>query len=138
MCKEMTFWLEDEWKNTSHQLSQYIIERLEFGKKISSEQILLDNLLLENSRKKMVSMFEDYDFIITPSAPGSAPEGLSSTGNSVFNRMWTALHLPCINIPVKKSENNLPIGVQVVGKFKSDVNLLQSAKLLQDFIREAY
>ena len=83
-------------------------------------------------------MFEDYDFIITPSAPGPAPEGLSSTGNSVFNRMWTALHLPCINIPVKKSENNLPIGVQVVGKFKSDVNLLQSAKLLQDFIREAY
>ncbi|MBI51925.1 MAG: amidase [Chloroflexi bacterium] len=138
MCKEMTFWLEDEWANHHSQLSAYIIERLDFGKTISSEQILLDNILLEHSRKKMTSLFDDYDFIITPSAPGPAPEGLLSTGNSVFNRMWTALHLPCVNIPIKKSENGLPIGVQIVGKFKNDATLLESAKFIQDFISEQY
>ncbi|MBR74206.1 MAG: hypothetical protein CL872_04645 [Dehalococcoidaceae bacterium] len=138
MCKEMTFWLEAEWANYADQLSEYIIERLDFGKTISNEQILLDNILIEHSRNKMVALFSNYDFIITPSAPGPAPEGLSSTGNSVFNRMWTALHLPCINIPIKKSENNLPIGIQIIGKYKNDANLLENAKFMQDFISAKY
>ena len=36
----------------------------------------------------------EYDVILTPSAPGAAPHGLGSTGNPVFNRLWTLLGTP--------------------------------------------
>ena len=72
MCKEMTFWLEQEWKNHSELLSDYIKERLEFGSEISSDQLLLDNVVIEHCRAYINSLFDDFDYIITPSAPGPA------------------------------------------------------------------
>ena len=31
----------------------------------------------------------DYDVILTPSAPGAAPHGFATTGDPMFNRLWT-------------------------------------------------
>jgi Asp-tRNA(Asn)/Glu-tRNA(Gln) amidotransferase A subunit family amidase len=49
------------------------------------------------------ALFRDlygFDAILTPSAPGEAPEGLASTGDPAFNLLWTALHAPCVTVPV--------------------------------------
>ena len=35
-----------------------------------------------------------FDAVLTPSAPGEAPVGLASTGDSIFNGLWTRLHAP--------------------------------------------
>ena len=35
---------------------------------------------------------DGFDAWLTPSVPGEAPAGLESTGEALFNRMWTALH----------------------------------------------
>src|SRR5690606_23416994 len=40
-----------------------------------------------------------YDCVLTPSTIGEATLGLASTGEPIFNAMWTLLHVPCINIP---------------------------------------
>ena len=68
------------------------------------------------------------DVVLTPSAPGEAPEGLHTTGNAIFNRMWTLLHVPCVGIPVCRGPNNLPIGVTLVGPRLTDARLLAIAK----------
>jgi Asp-tRNA(Asn)/Glu-tRNA(Gln) amidotransferase A subunit family amidase len=72
------------------------------------------------------SLFNDFDAIITPSAPGEAPlfsEG--STGNPIFSTIWTLCGLPCLNMPVLMSENDMPIGVQLVGGPEEDDKLLR-------------
>ena len=138
MCKEMTFWLGEEWKNYSDELSTYLIERLNFGKDIASQQLLLDQLIIEHCRTFIKNIFQNFDYIITPSATGAAPNGLASTGNSIFNRMWTMLHLPCIAMPIKKIEGNLPIGVQLIGSFQNDDRLIENAFVFQEWLKEEF
>jgi Asp-tRNA(Asn)/Glu-tRNA(Gln) amidotransferase A subunit family amidase len=70
----------------------------------------------------------DLDVILTPSALGEAPEGLHTTGNAIFNSMWTLLHVPCVAIPVGRGAKGLPVGIQLVGPRLSDMRLLAIAK----------
>jgi hypothetical protein len=62
----------------------------------------------------------EVDFLLTPSAPGEAPRSLESTGDPVFNRAWTLLGVPCVNVPYGKGAHGLPLGVQLVGPFDGD------------------
>ncbi|WP_108662327.1 amidase [Acuticoccus kandeliae] len=82
-------------------------------------------------------LFDRYDAIITPAAPGEAPEGLSSTGNSAFNQLWTFVGAPTVTIPVAKGPNGLPIGIQVVGRPGEDGRLFRNARWLQQRLAEA-
>jgi amidase len=59
---------------------------------------------------------------------GAAPEGLDATGNPIFSRMWTLLHVPTVTIPIARAPNGLPIGAQLVARFQADDQLLQMAE----------
>ena len=80
-------------------------------------------------------VFDEYDAILTPAAPGEAP-GIETTGNPVFCTTWSYLGTPAITLPLLGSENGLPIGVQLVGRRGNDARLLRTAqwlvKTLQD------
>lgn len=75
-----------------------------------------------------------FDAVLVPSAPGEAPEGLMSTGNSIFNGLWTILHVPCINLPGLTGSNGLPVGIQLVAPRYSDGKLLAVAKTLSQLL----
>ena len=70
------------------------------------------------------------DALITPAAPGEAPEGLGWTGSPECNRIWTTLGVPCITLPGLAGENGLPVGVQLVGRAGRDADLLAAAAWL--------
>jgi Asp-tRNA(Asn)/Glu-tRNA(Gln) amidotransferase A subunit family amidase len=55
-----------------------------------------------------------FDALLTPSAPGEAPEGLGATGDPVFSRMWTLLGVPALTFPVTRGTNGLPVGLQLI------------------------
>jgi Asp-tRNA(Asn)/Glu-tRNA(Gln) amidotransferase A subunit family amidase len=76
-------------------------------------------------------VFSECDAILTPSAPGEAPVGLTSTGSPVFNHLWTLLHLPCVNVPGLTGPSGMPVGVQLVGPRGSDAALLAIAEWAQ-------
>lgn len=76
------------------------------------------------------SVFDEYDAIITPAAPGPAPHGLDATGNPVFCTLWTLLGTPSLSLPLLIAGNGLPIGVQVVGRRGNDARLLRTASWL--------
>ncbi len=69
----------------------------------------------------------EYTAVVTPSAPGEAPLGLHTTGDSVFNRMWSLLHVPCVNVPGLTGPNGLPVGVTVTGPRFHDRHVLHVA-----------
>jgi len=78
-------------------------------------------------RDRLDRTFAEIDFVLTLSAPGEAPRGLASTGSSLFNRIWTLLGVPCINVPYGTGPNGLPSGVQLIGAAGSDATILQWA-----------
>lgn len=73
------------------------------------------------------ALFARFDVVVTPAAPGEAPEGLHTTGDWIFNGLWTVMHMPCLAIPCIKGPKGLPVGVQIVGPRYSDARLLAIA-----------
>lgn len=65
------------------------------------------------------------------SASGEAPLGLGSTGDATFNRLWTGLLAPCVNIPAGTGPHGLPLGVQVIGARHQDFRLLGHARSIE-------
>jgi Asp-tRNA(Asn)/Glu-tRNA(Gln) amidotransferase A subunit family amidase len=76
-------------------------------------------------------IFEEYDAILTPAAPGEAP-AIETTGSPIFCSTWSYLGTPAISLPLLASENGLPIGVQLVGRRGNDARLLRTARWLVD------
>jgi Asp-tRNA(Asn)/Glu-tRNA(Gln) amidotransferase A subunit family amidase len=76
-------------------------------------------------------IFDRYDAILTPAAPGEAPEGLHATGNAAFNVLWTLVGTPALTLPVGRGAKGLPVGLQVVGRAGEDARLLRAANWLQ-------
>src|SRR3546814_241815 len=52
------------------------------------------------SREALAEILQEYDCLMTFSAPGEAPRSATGTGDSVFNRAWTTIGAPCITLPV--------------------------------------
>jgi Asp-tRNA(Asn)/Glu-tRNA(Gln) amidotransferase A subunit family amidase len=65
-----------------------------------------------------------FDAIVTLPAPGQAPKTLASTGDAIFNGLWTLLHMPCLTLPAGRGPDGLPVGIQLVGKRHGDARLL--------------
>ncbi len=75
-------------------------------------------------RDLLAEVFGDLDGLLTPAVRGEAPEGLDYTGDPVFCRAWTLLRTPTISLPLLSGPNDLPVGVQVVGRPGADDALL--------------
>ncbi len=80
---------------------------------------------ITSAREYLHKFFEDFEFLVTPSAPSLPPAGLSSTGTSVLNRVWTAVGVPCVSIPIMGPSGPLPIGLQVIGSPFCDAAVLR-------------
>lgn len=79
-------------------------------------------------RPKWDAIADKYAAVVMPSVPDEAPEGLDSTGSAIFNCIWTALHVPVVNIPGFKGEHGMPIGLSLTLPRFKDVALLNVAK----------
>jgi Asp-tRNA(Asn)/Glu-tRNA(Gln) amidotransferase A subunit family amidase len=97
------------------------------GQAISACDYLKALRLRSMLRAQLSTILRRYDGIITPPAPGEAPEGLSATGNPAFCAIWSLLGAPAITIPVKAGPNGLPMGLQIVGDYLGDQRMLSVA-----------
>jgi Asp-tRNA(Asn)/Glu-tRNA(Gln) amidotransferase A subunit family amidase len=124
-----------EYLSSYDVLAPDLRSKVENNRGVTPEKLLASYALADSCRPMFDALFGDsLDVILTPSAPGEAPEGLHTTGNSIFQRMWTLLHVPCVAIPVGRGPKNLPIGIQIVGPRMSDPRLLRIARFLAPVI----
>jgi Asp-tRNA(Asn)/Glu-tRNA(Gln) amidotransferase A subunit family amidase len=83
------------------------------------------------ARQALAGVFDDVDVLLTLSAPGAPPKGLASTGDPRFNRLWTLMGVPCVNIPAHLADGGLPVGVQVIARFGDDAGALAAARFVE-------
>jgi Asp-tRNA(Asn)/Glu-tRNA(Gln) amidotransferase A subunit family amidase len=83
-------------------------------------------------RKALSRIFDDIDVLLTFSAPGAAPKGLASTGDTRFNKLWTLMGVPCVNVPAIVAHDGLPVGVQVIARFGNDAGALAAARFVEE------
>ena len=86
--------------------------------------------LAAECREEIAPVFMDVDVLLTPSAKGEAPM-LGAPPDLLFQRLWTALHLPCVTIPSFSGPNGLPVGVMLVGTYGRDPELLAHARWVE-------
>ncbi|KAI3394337.1 hypothetical protein diail_2889 [Diaporthe ilicicola] len=88
------------------------------------------------ARPKADALLSKYDAVLTPSVPGEAPLGLKSTGSAVFQLIWTALHVPIINIPGFKGQTGMPVGISLVAPRYYDRKLLAASRSIGKIFEE--
>ena len=132
---EMARCYATEHKQHRHQLSEKLAVMLDDGAAIPDDIYQAALARTELARKQAANLFAEADAWLMPSATGAAPRGLESTGDPVFNRLASILHLPAINIPVYRSKRRMPLGLQLVGARLQDAKLLSVAKRTIEILR---
>ena len=108
-----------------HQLSAALRHgRIDGGKKLTLEEFRAAWREADKMRAAASDWAGGFDAILTLPAPGQAPKTLASTGDAIFNGLWTLLHMPCLTMPAGEGPDGLPVGIQLVGKRYADARLL--------------
>lgn len=121
----------DEHDFARDQLSPLLASHLAAAQAITPEAYDGARRTAKRARHVLGDLFRDVDAILTFSAPGPAPEGYATTGSAMFNRLWTLMGCPTINVAGLSAANGMPVGVQVVGRFGRDRQALTVANLLE-------
>lgn len=83
--------------------------------------------------------FEQCDLIVCPSGAGTAmplDSDMSPLDYYALDLFTVAMNLagvPAVSVPAGLAQNNLPLGMQVVGKMFDDVRVLQLARHIEQF-----
>ncbi len=116
-----------EYDNHAELLSPQILALIRSGMAVSRDDYLAARIKARQLRQDISKIFENYDVLLAPAAPGEAPLGLEATGNPIFSRLWTLLRLPSVTLPGMLGANGLPIGIQLLGPRNADEKLLEYA-----------
>ena len=108
------------------------IKRVNSGRGITAASYIQALNLAEAQTHAIDSLFDHYDVLLTPAAPGQAPVNLKSTGKALFNGMWTLMGVPAVSVPILLGKDSMPIGLQIIGRRGDDAKVLKMAKWLWD------
>jgi Asp-tRNA(Asn)/Glu-tRNA(Gln) amidotransferase A subunit family amidase len=117
------------YENSAHrsQLTGDMTRMIDAGVAVSPQQYDAAQTLARTCRVMLRDVFDGVDVLVAPSAIGEAPAGIA-TGDPLFNRMWTLLHVPVVHVPVAEGPHGLPVGISVVGGAGADRATLRAAE----------
>lgn len=91
-------------------------------------------------RERAIAFFsgwlDEFDAVLSPAAPSTAPAGLGSTGDPSCCTLWSLLGFPALSIPVALADG-LPVGLQLAAPQGRDDSLLAAAAWCEARIRFA-
>jgi Asp-tRNA(Asn)/Glu-tRNA(Gln) amidotransferase A subunit family amidase len=123
-----------EYERHRDRIDPLLRKQLDRASAISADEYDAARRLASHARRLLADAMADHDVILTPSAPGAAPHGLGTTGDPMFNRLWTLMGAPCVNVVGLNDEGGLPLGIQIVGRFGRDHAALEAALFVEQAI----
>ena len=127
MIGEMVEALAFEYQNHADLLSPGLNAALDEGAAYPPARLDDAREAARQCRAREDELFAGHDLLLAPSAAGEAPIA-ETTGDPLFNRAWTALHVPCLTLPVVTGPNGLPIGIQLIARRGDDARLISWAR----------
>ena len=122
-------------------LSHGAQHEMNMGKQISAEDVNRSMKMRSELIKKIDRLFGEYDFLAMPSAQvfpfdknTDYPKKISGKEMQTYHQwmevtiLSSLLGLPTISIPVGFNENNLSMGMQIIGRKKEDLRVISFAK----------
>ena len=97
-------------------------ERYQAAKKMSQSEFAGLLKRRDAARAAYAKAMSKYDAVVTLGACGAAPVGLKTTGNTAMNVGASLLCIPALTMPVL-SDENMPLGLQMMGKLDEDAAL---------------
>jgi Asp-tRNA(Asn)/Glu-tRNA(Gln) amidotransferase A subunit family amidase len=122
--------LADEHRRRRELIDERVLEMLDRGAAMPLAEYDEARRLLHECRAALPAVLGGFDALIVPAAPGEAPD-IATTGDPIFNRIWSALGGPAIAVPAGVGPSGLPLGVQVVGLPGKDASVLACAAYVQ-------
>lgn len=126
-----------EYDRHRDKIAPLLREQLDRAAAITHDAYDAARRITTGARRALGELMADADVLLTPSAPGAAPQGLGATGSPTFNRLWTLMGTPCVNVPGLADAAGLPLGVQIVGGFGRDQGTLAAALFLERAIGQS-
>lgn len=108
-------------------MSDYLNRSLDEGRAIPETDYRAALDTHAGLKAALETFLDGFDAIITPPAPGEAPPDLSLTGYPAFCTLWSLTGVPAITIPTGLGDMGLPLGLQIVGRFGGDNEVLAVA-----------
>ncbi|UYY88215.1 amidase [Alcaligenes sp. SMD-FA] len=126
MGAEVLIHLGHERQHHLEQLSPALQTYLEKSAQIPTAELTQAQAVINQVKRQPELIFGEADLILSAAALGEAPTR-DTTGDPVLCRAWTALGIPCINLPLGFGNHGLPLGLQVAARPGQDDLLLEAA-----------
>ena len=131
----------DNWRKYA---KETVIWNIEKGQSLSIDEMIRAEAIRTNIYKEISMFFEDYDVLLLPSAQvppfDLSKEWVDEIEGTKLDTyidwmavccMITVTGLPAISVPGGFTEEGLPVGIQLVGKPRGDIELLKIAHLFE-------
>jgi aspartyl-tRNA(Asn)/glutamyl-tRNA(Gln) amidotransferase subunit A len=106
---------------------------VQLGETIDATFYLRAQRIRKHYQRDMVRLFQHFDVILTPGAPGPAPHGMA-TGDPVMQAPWTLADFPTMTLPCGLAANGLPLGIQLAAAPMHEGLLLEVAKEIEETV----
>ncbi|MCO8313850.1 amidase [Pseudomonas mandelii] len=129
--------LAKEFQRHRAQLSPSTQAMFERAAATTWEQESAAKARLANLAPRLNELCQPFDAMLGATCGMVAPVGLGSTGPSDFIKFWGAFGWPQVNIPLIRAQAMLPIGLQIIGRFRDDARLLRTAEHIAADLQDA-
>jgi Asp-tRNA(Asn)/Glu-tRNA(Gln) amidotransferase A subunit family amidase len=121
----------DDYVHARDKMSDILLGIVEHGRKISAMEFIAALAARDHLRACYAVIVAGYDAVVTSAALGIAPKHEAGTGNPIMATLWTLLGAPAITLPLLTGADNMPVGVQFVGRPNDDPGLIRAAAWLE-------
>ena len=118
----------DNFLSNREQYAPNLREAIEVGLRITAVEYVEAQRVRMAFCQEVPHILRNVDALLTPATPSAAPRDLTTTGEKAFQAPWTTSGLPAISLPTGLDAGAMPLGVQLVGSWFKEVDLLNVAR----------
>ena len=107
---------------------------IEFGQTVDRAQLEDIEASRDQTKAALDGLLDEWDLVMSPSAPGTAPRGIEATGDPRMNLIWTHAGLPTLTLPAALDGHGLPLGIQLTGARMQDSALLIAGVVVESVL----